>query len=84
MHSQTYKVFQQQLRLAREEQGVSQNELARRLRTTQGYISKCESGDLRLDVAQVRSFCDALGIPFLDFMKRYDQAVAAGQLASGG
>ena len=75
VHSREYKVFQQQLRLVRERQGISQNELARRLQTTQGYISKCESGDLRLDVAQIRAFCAALEISFLDFMQQYDAAV---------
>lgn len=75
VHSHQYKIFQQQLRLAREQRGISQNELARRLRTTQGYVSKCESGDLRLDIAQVRVFCEALEIPFLAFMKRYDEAI---------
>ena len=75
VHSQEYKVFQQQLRLAREQQGISQNELAGRLQTTQGYISKCESGDLRLDVAQIRAFCAALEISFPDFMQQYDDAV---------
>ncbi len=79
MHSHEYKLFQQQLRLAREGQGISQNELARRLQTTQGYISKFENGDLRLDIAQIRAFCQAIGIPFLELMRRYDEALAADQ-----
>ncbi len=77
MHSRHYKVFQEQLRLAREQRQVSQNELARRLRVSQGYISKCESGDLRLDIAQIRAFCEAIGISFLEFMAQYDAAIAA-------
>jgi transcriptional regulator with XRE-family HTH domain len=75
VHSREYKIFQQELRIAREQQGISQNELARRLKTTQGYISKCESGDLRLDVAQIRAFCAALDVSFIDFMRQYDAAV---------
>lgn len=75
VYSREYKIFQELLRLSREEAGVSQNELAKRLLITQGYVSKCESGDLRLDIAQVRAFCEAMGVSFVDFMTRYDQAV---------
>lgn len=75
VYSREYKIFQELLRLSREEAGISQNELARRLHITQGYVSKCENGDLRLDIAQVRAFCDALGISFVNFMARYDESI---------
>jgi transcriptional regulator with XRE-family HTH domain len=50
---------------------VSQNELARRLQTNQGHISKIEQGDLRVDMAQVLAICRAIGVPFMDLMQAF-------------
>ena len=59
----------------RERQGVSQNELARLLGVSQGYVSKCQTGDLRLDIVQIHAFCDALNVPFLELMEQYESAL---------
>ena len=59
----------------RERQGVSQNELARLLGVSQGYVSKCETGDLRLDIVQIHAFCDALKVPFIELMEQYEAAL---------
>jgi transcriptional regulator with XRE-family HTH domain len=40
---------------------VSQRELARRLRRTQSYISKIESGQQRLDVLEFLDYARAIG-----------------------
>lgn len=62
-----YKVFLAQLRNARKGAGLTQAELAKRLRETQSFISKCERGERRLDLIEVRAFCRAMDIPFLEF-----------------
>jgi DNA-binding XRE family transcriptional regulator len=61
------------LRQAREEAGVLQADLARKLGRKQGFVSKYELGDRRLDVLDVADICDALGISFTEFAKRFDE-----------
>jgi transcriptional regulator with XRE-family HTH domain len=50
------------LRAAREHKQVSQVELARRLGRPQSYVSKVETCERRIDLLELLTFCDALGI----------------------
>jgi transcriptional regulator with XRE-family HTH domain len=61
------------LRQTREQAGVLQADLARKLGRKQGFVSKYELGDRRLDVLDVADICDALGISFPEFAKRFDE-----------
>lgn len=56
IYSQDYKFLVQQLRKARGGAGLTQLEAARLLGKTQSYLSKVESGQIRLDVIQLRDF----------------------------
>lgn len=67
------------LRAAREQAGLTQYDLAKRLGRSQSYVGKCELGERRLDVVQLRDFCAALGVPFLDFVRRFEEEVASGE-----
>lgn len=69
-HSEGYDLFLIRLRRARQEAGLTQGQLADRLGQTQSFISKCERGERRLDVVELRAFCIAMGIPFTDFVAR--------------
>jgi transcriptional regulator with XRE-family HTH domain len=69
IHSKQYKVALSLLKKARVESGLSQVELAIRLNTTQTFVSKCERGERRLDLLEVRAFCEAIGISFPDFIQ---------------
>ena len=66
--SKDYSVLLRELRKARKRSGLSQEELAERLGESQSFVSKCERGERRLDVVELRSFCNAIGVSFLDFM----------------
>ena len=55
---------------------VTQIELAKRLDETQSYISKCERGERRLDLVELRTFCRALGVPLVEFVKEFEQLVS--------
>lgn len=68
LHSEGYALFLRQLRDARKKAGVTQAELAIRIRETQSFVSKCERGERRLDAVEIWTFCRALGVPFVDFM----------------
>jgi transcriptional regulator with XRE-family HTH domain len=52
-HSPRYREFRRRLRKAREEAGLSQREVARRLRRPPSFIAKVETGDRRLDVLEL-------------------------------
>ena len=70
IYTREYTAFLRQLREARRASGVTQEELARRLKQTQSTISKIERGERRLDVIELRRVCRALGINFPKFVRR--------------
>lgn len=55
-HNPAYRTFRVRLRAAREEAGLSQTEVARRLKKTQSWVSKCESGERRVDIIELSRF----------------------------
>ena len=52
---------------ARERAGITQVELAKKLRLTQSAVSKVERGERRLDVIELVSWCKALEVSFKEF-----------------
>ena len=75
--SRDYEVFLRRLREARRRAGLTQVQLAERLGQTQTFVSKCERGERRLAVVEVRAFCLALGESFPAFVAAFDAEVAA-------
>ena len=63
------------LRQARTEAGLRQADLAARLNRPQSFVSKYESGERQLDVVELWEICSAVGIPFSDFARRFEDAV---------
>ena len=61
-----YRRFLRRLRAARKEAGLTQVQVAKRLRRTQAFVSKSESGDRRVDVIELKAFARLYGKP-LDF-----------------
>jgi transcriptional regulator with XRE-family HTH domain len=57
----------------RREAGVTQVELAARLKRDQTFISKYEKGERMLDVIEVRKVCKALGMPLEKFVRRWEK-----------
>lgn len=64
--------FLRVLRVAREERGLTQVALARRLKRHQSFISKAELGERRLDVIELRLVCKGIGITLSEFVKRLE------------
>jgi transcriptional regulator with XRE-family HTH domain len=56
IYDNDYKIFVRRLKKAREDTGLTQVQVAKKLGSTQAYISKVESGQLRVDVAQLKEF----------------------------
>lgn len=57
-HRQQYSEFLRRLRQARLDAGLTQAEVASRLRRPQSYVSKCESGERRVDAVELAEFAN--------------------------
>ena len=73
--SEDYKVFLRFLRAERRRAGLTQIELAKRLRETQTFVSKFERGERRVDVIELHAICEALGTSFTGFVKNLDSTL---------
>jgi len=67
--SADYAAFLRRLRRARERAGLSQTEAARKLGRPQSFISKCESGERRVDVVEMKAFARIYGVEALFFLE---------------
>ncbi len=63
------------LRLVRIEAGLTQTDVAQRLKQPQSFVSKYESGERRLDVLELRQVCQAIGVPLPEFITRLERAL---------
>ena len=57
--SRRYQRFLKLLRLARIKAGLTQTQVAERLRQPQSFVAKCESGERRVDIVEFIAFCRA-------------------------
>ena len=56
IYSKDHKYIVEQLKKARQEAGLEQEQVAKMLKKTQSYLSKVESGQRRIDVVQLKEF----------------------------
>ena len=75
IHSAHYAVFLNVLREARERAGLTQVQLARKIGETQTFVSKCERGERRIDVVELRTFCQAFGLTMNQFIAALERAI---------
>ncbi len=54
--SPEYKRLLDRLKAARRDAGLTQADVARKLGRPQSYVSKCESGERRIDVIELEAF----------------------------
>ncbi len=72
IYTREYGVLLRLIREAREQAGITQVELAKKLKQSQSFVSKCERGECRLDVIQLKTICQALGVSLSDFVNRLE------------
>jgi transcriptional regulator with XRE-family HTH domain len=72
--SKTYKAFLDLLRTSRENAGLTQQDLAKKIGQTQTFVSKCERGERRIDVAELLMFCRAIGIDASEFVRKLESS----------
>lgn len=68
-----YAAFRKRLRAARQSAGLSQEQTARRLDKPQSYVSKCESGERRVDVIELGAFARVYGVALPFFLGGADR-----------
>jgi len=56
IYSKEHRYLVKQLKKARKEMGLSQEQVANLLHRTQSYISKIESGQRKIDIVQLKKF----------------------------
>ena len=69
LHDKRYRRFIKRLCTARQEAGLSQAAVAKAIGRSQRFVSRCETGERRVDVVEFRDFCKCYGLPpsfFLD------------------
>jgi transcriptional regulator with XRE-family HTH domain len=58
----------------RTEAGLTQAQLARRLRRPQSFVSKLEAGQRRIDVVELEAMARAFGLSLSAVVGRYERA----------
>ncbi|MBI4430969.1 MAG: helix-turn-helix transcriptional regulator [Candidatus Omnitrophica bacterium] len=67
--SKEYKVFLHKLKKARVESDFTQVAVAKKLKKEQSYVSKCESGERRVDVVELKEFAHLYRKPLSYFLR---------------
>ncbi len=68
IYSKKYQTVISLLKQARLDAGITQQDLAIKLKVTQTFVSKCERLERRLDIIEMGNFCNAIGIKLSDFI----------------
>ncbi|MCD6471202.1 helix-turn-helix transcriptional regulator [bacterium] len=58
IYSKEHRYLVKQLKKARKEMGLSQEQVANLLHRTQSYVSKIESGQRKIDIIQLKEFAE--------------------------
>lgn len=69
IHTPAYKALLVRLREAREAAGLTQETVAKRFGKPQSFVSKCESGERRIDPTELEIFADLYKKPLTYFLK---------------
>lgn len=69
IHTKEYAVFVERLRKAREEAGLTQVQVAKKLKRPQSHVSNVESGQQRVDVVELQRFAKMYGKDINYFLK---------------
>lgn len=72
LDSDNYKNIRRKLIILREKNSFTQRELAKKLSTTQSYVSKVELGQRRLDVLELKKYLQVLNYSIDQFISEID------------
>jgi transcriptional regulator with XRE-family HTH domain len=74
LHTPEYEKFRSLLVIAREKAGLTQAEVAIRLRRPQSFVAKYEGGERRIDVVEFVQICGALDVDPHAILRKLRQA----------
>jgi transcriptional regulator with XRE-family HTH domain len=63
------------LKELRQQYGITQVELAKKLGVPQSFVSKYESGERQLDILELRQICQHIGISFDSFIRQLEEKI---------
>ncbi len=70
-HARAYRQLPRLLRTLREEGGLTQRELGKRLRRPQSWVFNCETANRRVDVAEFIAWARACDVDPQDAFRRF-------------
>ena len=76
IYSREYMAVLRLLKKARETAGITQIQLAKRLKLTQSFVSKIERGERRLDIVQLRTILKEFNVSLPKFVEQFESALA--------
>ena len=77
--SEEYQIFLSVLRELRVQANLTQEDIAIALDETQSFVSKCERGERRIDVIELRQFCQVIGVSLIEFAAKLEDTIHQGQ-----
>ena len=77
IHSAENRLLLGMLKRSRRARGLRQRDLGVSLGRDQAFVSKVESGERRLDVIELRSWLEAMGVEFVSFVRELDEGINA-------
>jgi transcriptional regulator with XRE-family HTH domain len=69
IHNAAHRRLVELLKEAREKRGLTQVQVARKLRRPQSYVSSCESGQRRIDLIELNIFAKLYDVPLSRFLR---------------
>ena len=82
-YSARYRRFLTRLKAARLKAGLTQSQVAAALRRPQSFMSKCESGERRIDIIELEDFARVYGKPVTFFLLGEEPERPRGQRPPG-
>ncbi|MCC7316597.1 MAG: helix-turn-helix transcriptional regulator [Planctomycetes bacterium] len=70
-HAHRYRAVTTLIRALREEAGLTQRDLGKRLNLPQSWVYKCETGIRRMDIAEFCDWCKACEIEPVIGLRRF-------------
>ena len=70
IHTEEYAYFKERLRQAREEAGLTQVQVAKKLKRHQSYVSNIELGEQRVDVVELQRLAKIYGKDISYFVRK--------------